>query len=233
MYGIRTITFDLDDTLWAIGPVIRRAEEALYAWLDERFPRVNELHSPEDIVELRERVIVENASRAHDLTFVRKAVLSHMGMAAGYGDDFVEEAFDVFDRERNTLELYPDARVALESLGARYTLIAVTNGNARLDRIGIDDLFDGFVSARTAGVAKPARSIFETAVRTGGASADETLHVGDHPETDIQGARAAGLRTVWVNRHGHDWPRDLAQPDGVVRDLLELDRLLTHLEQAR
>lgn len=232
VYGIRTITLDLDDTLWEIGPVIRRAEKRLHDWLGVRFPRVIELHEPDDIVELRAEVLAEFEDRSHDLTFIRRTVLARMGNAAGYGDDFVDAAFAVFDEERNTLDLFPETRPALESLATRYTLVAVTNGNARLDRIGIDYLFDGFVSARSAGAAKPARQIFDAAVAAGGAAAHETLHVGDHPEIDIDGARAAGLKTVWLNRQGHDWPDSLPQPDGVVRNLLELDRLLATLEWA-
>jgi putative hydrolase of the HAD superfamily len=220
---------DLDDTLWEIAPVIRRAERRLRGWLADHYPRVVELHEPEDIIELRAQVLVEHADRAHDLTFVRCQVLARMGVAAGYGDAFVGEAFAVFDNERNTLELFPEVRLALESLASRYTLVAVTNGNARLDRIGIDDLFDAFVSARSAGAAKPARSIFDAAVEAGGAARHETLHVGDHPEIDIDGARSAGLRTVWVNRNGADWPGSLPRPDGIVRDLDELDRLLAAL----
>ena len=151
VYGIRTITLDLDDTLWEIGPVIRRAERCLHHWLAEYYPRIVEMHAPEHIVELRAQVVSEFQDRSHDLTFVRRTVLARMGVAAGYGDDFVDDAFAVFDRERNTVELYPETRPVLESLASRYTLVAVTNGNARLDRIGIDDLFDAFVSASSAG----------------------------------------------------------------------------------
>jgi putative hydrolase of the HAD superfamily len=233
VYGIRTITLDLDDTLWEIGPVIRRAERCLHEWLAGNFPRIVEMHGRQDIVELRAQVVAEFEDHSHDLTFVRRTVLSRMGMAAGYGDGFVDEAFAVFDEERNKVELFPEARPALESLASRYTLVAVTNGNARLERIGIDDLFDSFVSARSAGVAKPARAIFDAAVSAGGAEAHETLHVGDHPEIDVNGAREAGLRTIWLNRNGRDWPSELPQPDGIVRNLRELDRLLVELETAR
>ena len=233
VYGIRTITLDLDDTLWEIGPVIRRAERCLHDWLAENYPRIVEMHASEHIVELRAQVVGEFQERSHDLTFVRRTVLARMGIAAGYGDDFVEEAFAVFDKERNTVELYPETRPALESLARRYTLVAVTNGNARLDRIGIDDLFDAFVSASSAGAAKPARTIFDAAVSAGGAEAHETLHVGDHPEIDVNGARAAGQRSVWLNRNGRDWPGELPQPDGVVHNLEELDSLLVELEGER
>ena len=49
--------------------------------------------------------------------------------------------------------------------------IAVTNGNANLEKIGIDDLFDGHINAAMAGAAKPHRPIFDAAVKAGGASA--------------------------------------------------------------
>ncbi|NIM72874.1 MAG: HAD-IA family hydrolase [Gammaproteobacteria bacterium] len=226
MNDIRTITLDLDDTLWDIAPVIRRAESCLRSWLAERYPRVVEMHHPEDIIELRARVVAEHEDRSHDLTFIRCEVLARMGIAAGYGADFVDEAFDVFDRERNTVELFPEVRPALESLANRYTLVAVTNGNARLDRIGIDHFFHAVVSARSAGAAKPARPIFDAAVSIGGAAAHETLHVGDHPEIDVDGARSAGLRTVWLNRNGHEWPGSLERPDSTITNLRELDELL-------
>ena len=226
MNDIRTITLDLDDTLWDIAPVIRRAETRLREWLSERYPRIVEMHQPEDIVELRAQVVAEFEEQSHDLTFIRQQVLARMGIAAGYGDGFVDEAFAVFDTERNTLELFPEVRPALESLASRYTLVAVTNGNARLERIGIDHLFHAVVSARTAGAATPARPIFEAAVSVGGAAAHETLHVGDHPEFDVHGARAAGLRTVWLNRNGHEWPGEFEPPDQTVTCLRELDELL-------
>ena len=216
MNDIRTITLDLDDTLWDITPVIRRAESRLREWLGERFPRIV------DIVELRAQVVAEFEERSHDLTFIRQQVLARMGIAAGYGDDFVGEAFAVFDTERNTLELFPEVRPALESLARRYTLVAVTNGNARLDRIGIDHLFQAVVSARSAGAAKPARPIFDAA-----------LHVGDHPEFDVEGARAAGLRAVWLNRNGHEWPGGLTPPERTISNLRELDELLEATAQSR
>jgi putative hydrolase of the HAD superfamily len=229
---IRTITLDLDDTLWEITPVIRRAETRLREWLAERYPRIVDMHQPEDIVELRAQVVAEFEEQSHDLTFIRRQVLARMGVAAGYGDDFVDEAFAVFDRERNTLELFPEVRPALESLASRYTLVAVTNGNARLERIGIDHLFHAVVSARSAGAAKPARPIFDAAVSVGGAAAHETLHVGDHPEFDVHGARAAGLRTAWLNRNGHEWPATLEPPEQTVSNLRELDELLAASQPA-
>jgi len=224
--GIRTITLDLDDTLWEIHPVIRRAETALRDWLDTKYPRITERFAPEDMLDLRRQVVEEQPSMSHDLTHLRRTVLLRASKAAGYEQFLVDEAFAVFDAVRNDVTLFPEARPTLLALRERYVLVAVTNGNANLERIGIHDLFDGVVSAAMAGAAKPARPIFDAAVAAGGASATETLHVGDHPLYDVHGARQAGLRTVWVNRNGDDFPDDYDAPDAEVRHVGELLALL-------
>ena len=220
--GIRTITLDLDDTLWELHPVIRRAELCLYEWLGDRYPRITEMFEPLDIREVRSRVVDEHFDRKHDLTFLRRTVLTVIAGAAGYRNFDVDGAFAVFDEVRNDVEVFPEVRPALKALRERYTLIAVTNGNADLETIGISDLFDDHVNAAMAGAAKPDRPIFDVAVKAGGASAAETLHVGDHPLYDVHGAKQAGLRTAWVNRDGSVWPAEYEQPDAEVAHVGEL-----------
>lgn len=223
--GIRTITLDLDDTLWEIHPVIRRAEIRLYEWLGENYPGITEMYTIEQMRILRDDIFERFPDKLHDLTFLRHTVLSEAATAAGYPEFRVDEAFAVFDEVRNDVDLFPEARPTLVALAERYTLIAVTNGNANLEKIGIDDLFDHHVSAAKAGAAKPARQIFDTAVSAGGASAAETLHVGDDPRTDIHGALEAGLRAAWVNRNGDAWPTEFQAPDmtvGHVGELLDI-----------
>jgi putative hydrolase of the HAD superfamily len=160
------------------------------------------------------------------LTFLRRTVLVEVATAAGYGDFLVDEAFAIFDAVRNDVDMFPEVRPALRALRERFVLIAVTNGNADLGKIGIDDLFDDHVNAAMAGAAKPERPIFDAAVRAGGARAEQTLHVGDHPLYDVHGAREAGLRTVWVNRNGEDWPNDYDLPDVEVRHVGEIVAVL-------
>ncbi len=227
MAAIRAITLDLDDTLWDTPPVIRRAERALRDWLAEHYPRTMQRFPAPKVYELRQAVMADYPDRVHDLTFLRQEVIRRMGVAAGYASIDVAAAFEVFDRERNSLELFADVRPALTSLKQRYRLVALTNGNARLDRIGIDDLFDDYVSARSAGAAKPAPRIFDAGVEAGGAAPSETLHVGDHPELDVHGARLAGLRAAWINRIGAVWPDHLDPPDSVCESLADLDRQLS------
>lgn len=228
MQRLTTITLDLDDTLWAIAPVIERAERALTDWLAERYPRIATRFDAADIAALRASIVDEHRAMAHDLKFLRRTVLERMALAAGYDASLVDPAFRVFDEHRNSVTLYPDVAPALERLGDRYRLVALTNGNANLERIGIRHLFADVVTAAEAGVAKPDAAIFELACKRAGARRDEVLHVGDHPEIDVAGARAAGLAAAWVNRHDVDWPESLAPPDATVRSMEELAAWLGH-----
>ncbi|HZD51456.1 MAG TPA: HAD-IA family hydrolase, partial [Woeseiaceae bacterium] len=209
LHQIRAITFDLDDTLWEIAPVIRRAEAELWRWLERHCPAVPAKFSAQAAMELREQVLEEHADRCHDFRFLRRTTLCRMLDACGYPDAFIDAGFEVFNRFRNRVELYPDVLPALNILAKQFRLIAVTNGNADLQAIGIRHLFADAVSAADVGAAKPARQIFDEAVRRAGVLPEQVLHVGDHPECDVEGARGAGLCTAWVNRAGGPWPEHL------------------------
>jgi len=226
LHRIRAITLDLDNTLWDIDPVIRNAEATLWDWLSTNYPQVPDRFDAEDLISLRNSVVDDHRHKSHDYRYLRKKVLKRVAIESGYDDSLVEPAFEVFDAARNTVELYPDVLPDLEYLYERFTVVAVTNGNANLKTIGIDHLFHDIVTAVDAGVAKPARPIFDVAIAKTGVTAEKILHVGDHPETDIYGAKNAGLRTAWINRTDEAWPEDFDEPDVVITTITELTKLL-------
>ncbi len=226
MHRIRAITLDLDDTLWEIGPVIRRAEAELWQWLALNYPRIQQRVTPDELAEIRTRVAAEHPDMGHDFRFVRKQALTRVAQLSGYSADLVDPAFDVFDAARNQVEFFPDVLPVLEALTQRFRLIALTNGNASLQRIGVRHLFHDVVTAVEAGAAKPARPIFEEAIRRAGVNPGQILHVGDHPENDIEGARSAGLRSAWMNRNGNAWPEQLHHPDAIIASMSQLQDLL-------
>jgi putative hydrolase of the HAD superfamily len=226
LHRIRAITLDLDDTLWEIGPVISRAEAKLWSWLGEYFPKITEAFSPDEAYALREQVMKKHWEQSHNFRFLRQTVLEHMARSVGYAPDFLDDAFAVFDRARNEVKLFTDVVPTLQALNDNFSLIAVTNGNANLETIGIRHLFHDVVTAVDVGSAKPAMPIFVEAVNRAGVSAEETLHVGDHPEIDIVGAQNAGLRTAWMNRNGDGWPEQFSPPDAIVTTITELVTVL-------
>ena len=222
LHNIRAITLDLDDTLWEIGPVIGRAEAALWQWLGRNYPRIGERWTAEELVQLRIEVAERHPQQAHDFRFLRRSVLEHIAVDSGYSAELVDPAFSVFDRARNEVQFFPDVLPALETLAERYAVVAVTNGNANLQEISLRHLFHDVVTAVDVGAAKPAQIIFDEAVRRAGVMPAEVLHVGDSPEIDVVGAASAGLRTAWMNRNGDDWPAHLPHPDLTVATVDEL-----------
>ena len=218
----RVISLDLDDTLWPVAPVIAAAERALFAWLQMRCPQAAIGHNVESMRALRARVAAQFPERSHDLTFLRRRALIEQFAAAGYAESLADDALEVFLAERNRVDFYADVRPSLMRLRASYRLIAVSNGNADLQRCGIGDLFDGHVTAIAAGAAKPDARIFEALRRMAGVSAAQVLHVGDDPLADVVGAMRAGMQAVWLNRESRPWPDELAPPARTVSTLAEI-----------
>jgi putative hydrolase of the HAD superfamily len=225
MREVQAIIFDLDDTLWEVGPVIVRAEHAMRAFLAERYPRVLELHTLDSMRDLRARIALEHPAMRHDFTWLRRESLRRHAREAGYPDAMAEEAFDVFFRARNEVELYDDVLPSLERLQRRFRLFAASNGNADLAAIGLARFFEYALAARDAGRLKPDPRIFELLLERAGLEPGQALHVGDDVEADVEGARRAGLTPVWMNRRGTEWPASTSPPL-TVRSLTELADLL-------
>jgi putative hydrolase of the HAD superfamily len=149
-------------------------------------------------------------------------------LAAGDDPALAVPAFEVFFEARQQVQLFDDVLPALARLAARWPVVALTNGNADVHRVpGLGAHFHAALSARDLGLAKPAAAVFAAACQRAGAAPAATLHIGDDPALDVDGALAAGLQAAWVRRP--ELP-DIGSPTGqaqhVVASLAELaDRL--------
>jgi putative hydrolase of the HAD superfamily len=121
---------------------------------------------------------------------------------------------------------YDDAIPALNELRDRgHGRLVVSNWDCALpDWLGppgLLDLVDGVVTSAEVGAAKPDARVFRRALELAGVGPNHALHVGDSPDSDVRGARAAGIRAVLVQRDGEP-------PPGLehVRSLRELAPLL-------
>jgi len=76
---------------------------------------------------------------------------------------------------------------------------------------GIDDEFDAVCISSITGARKPDLAIFQEAARRCDHPLDGWM-VGDSPESDIGGGRAAALRTIWLSR-GRPWRRSDYSPE--------------------
>ena len=219
---IKAITLDLDDTLWPVWPAIEKAEAALDEWLGRHAPMTAALFAnPTARHDIREQIVRTRPELRHNLSAIRREAIRLALYRSRENPLLAEEAFEVFFAARHEVTLFDDAMLALEFFSARYPVVALSNGNADIARIGLTPYFRAAISAQEFGVGKPDPRIFHAAAGAVDVRPHNVLHVGDDAALDVLGALNAGMQTAWVNRADHLWTHD-AVPHETVTSLTEL-----------
>lgn len=229
MSVIRAVLFDLDDTLWPIVPVIKRAENLLHDWLRANAPAVAQRVTIESMRARRQELMASDPVYQLDLRMLRHAVLTEAFLSTGADVSMVDRAMEVFSRARNEVTPFGDVIPTLDSLRGRVALGSVSNGVADLHAIGMAHYFQTSVAAHHFGCAKPDAAIFHAACNALGVAPHEAVYVGDDPLLDVEGAQKAGLHAVWMNRQELQPARSLpdhVRPDLTCTTLHELDQWL-------
>lgn len=230
--AIKLLTFDLDNTLWDVEPIVLRAEAVMQDWIRREHPEFISAFDFRNFASLREEVLRERRDIAHDLTQLRLEVLRRAFVSAGYAAPAAaaaaENAFAEYFEARNTVEYFPGVLETLALLRQEFDIYALSNGNADVDRIGLGHIFSRHFSAISVGAAKPDPRIYRAAVAAAAVAPEEIVHIGDHPEQDVAAAAAVGMKTVWVNFTGQEWPA-LPRPDAEIRVFADLPLVIRKL----
>ncbi|WP_247001631.1 HAD family hydrolase [Halosolutus gelatinilyticus] len=200
---VDAVCFDLDDTLCTYtqssADVLSQAFERVGV---VRLWTVDDYHA-------RYRDYLDESAHVDDL---RRRCFADLAVAAGADRETGLAVADEYSavRDQNAVDLLPGAREVVETLGDRHRLGLVTNGAPEMQReklaaIGLSDSFDAVVYAGYDAAAKPASEPFEVALDALGSAPDRAAHVGNSLSSDVAGARAAGLRSIWVP-FGDDCP---------------------------
>lgn len=230
---IKLITFDLDDTLWDVTPVMQDAEAALRNWLTLYAPKLGAV-PVEHLWQIRNQLLAQEPGLKHRLSELRRRILLIALQGAGYNDEdagaLAEGGFQVFLAARHQVELFAEVHPTLEALASQFKLGVITNGNADVRRLGLAEYFQFALCAEDLGIGKPDPKPFEEALKRAAISAEFAVHIGDHPSDDIAGAQAAGMRAIWFNPQNQAWSDQAspnqAPPDGEVNSLAQLPGLL-------
>lgn len=91
-----------------------------------------------------------------------------------------------------------------------------------LERFGASRLFDHVVVSVETGIRKPAPEIFRHSLDALGATAEETLFVGDQLHLDVRGAHNSGMHVAWLDKGRETWTDDYPEPTYRIRQLGEL-----------
>lgn len=156
--------------------------------------------------------------------------------ACGIDDEAVAlKLSDRFAAERRARPYtYEETFQILQELKGKVKLLLLTNGCPALQQEKLDGVpelasyFDEILISGTFGKGKPDVAIFNHALRLLGTTPQQTLMVGDKLTTDIRGALAAGITSVWVNRDGKSRSDEIV-PDYEIRHLLELHEIMAAL----
>jgi FMN hydrolase / 5-amino-6-(5-phospho-D-ribitylamino)uracil phosphatase len=201
---LRAVLFDVDFTLFRPGPELG----------PEGYRRVGERHgldlTPDRYDAARAAAIERlqsNRDFVHDeevwIAFTEQIVLGMGGSPSGAracATDMVRE----WERHEN-FSLYEDSLPVLEELrryGLRIGL--VSNGQRDLEEFAAHHALevDAMVGSKSHGRTKPHPSIFVAALEALEVAPDEVAMVGDSLEDDIEGARALGIRAIFLDRDG-------------------------------
>jgi putative hydrolase of the HAD superfamily len=216
---IQAVVFDLDGTLLDR----RRSFERFVRDQWERFSRALRAVDPEQYVQ----ALIEldgNGYAPRELLFT--GAIARFELPAALADRLLTDYRAGFP---NACLLFPDAVPTLATLrAAGLKLGLITNGSLRMQSrklqcLALESMFDAVLISAVEGVSKPQRAIFGRALDRLGVEPARAAFVGDHPDVDIAGARAAGMYAIW--RRDPAVSQEV-QADAVIEEVGDLVALL-------
>ena len=130
--------------------------------------------------------------------------------------------------------LVSGVKETLETLSIKYKLGIISDTGFTLgyvcrkvlNKSGVLNHFSSTTFSDEVHFNKPHRIIFETALRELNTYPSEAVHVGDLLQTDVAGAKAIGMKAVWINLKGKVGAKDI-HPDYEISDLPEIITVLS------
>ncbi|MFB6298672.1 MAG: HAD family hydrolase [Halobacteriales archaeon] len=216
---VEAVLFDLDDTLCTYD---RPGSELLPIAFEragvEPFFTVEEYH----------RRYGEFVEDAETTTALREQCFATIAQERGVdpADGRAVARAYAAERDHRNVSLRPGIEAALSTLAEDHRLGIVTNGAPDMQReklagTGLDAYFEIMVNAGFDAPSKPDPAPFRQALEALDVAAERTVYVGNSLSSDVAGARAAGLRSVWIPLDEPD-PDPDPQPDYTLRSPEEL-----------
>jgi len=203
----KLIGFDLDDTIWHNAPILRRAEDELYRWIQLTHPHIAKHHTNEDLTTLRKAAVETDKPMAMQLTSSRHKALTNAALNSGYdgtkAELFASRAMAYFLFWRSETPIEDSVLAALSLLAQKYTLVAISNGNTDLSHTPLANIFAQHLVAEKVGFAKPDAGMLKKVEAHYGLSPSQCLYVGDSLKYDRGAAVAANWEFCWVSQEAN------------------------------
>jgi putative hydrolase of the HAD superfamily len=219
---VEAVLFDVDNTLCEYH---RTADELLPLAFED--VGVEPFFGPAEYYGRYE----EFTDESEDVRDLRERCFAAIAADRGRDPDVGRAVARAYAAERDHTNVFPreGAREALEVLTDSYRVGAVTNGgpgmqSTKLSALGFVDYFETVVHAGYDAPAKPAPEPFHLALDALGVAPDRAVHVGDSLQTDVTGARNAGLDAAWLRRRDEVADHQADDPEYVLESVRELVR---------
>lgn len=224
---IKAVVFDLDHTLFDRHSTLR----AIVPMLRRRFS-VNENMTDGDIgdiwCEADDTLVYSGWENIHK-SLCEKGVFVEMPSFEDYREFLLGEF-------HFTAAAFPETVPMLSYLREKgYKTGLITNGysklqNAKIDLLGIRELFTEIIITGDYEIHKPDTRIFDIMREKLSLNPEEIVYVGDNPVNDIIGARNAGWKTVWIKSTGY-WDDSIQRAHAEVNSVTEIINAINDAEE--
>jgi putative hydrolase of the HAD superfamily len=228
-----TLTFDVVGTLIDF-------ETGILDWFRPTLGRHGVSKTDEEILTAFAAVEDRYQKETPEKPFTEMLPLIYRDMASGWGIGPREEDAEGFRDSIRSWPPFPDTVEALEELGTRYRLVAVTNADAwALGHMSANmgDPFQERISCDEVGVNKLSHRVFEYVLdklAPAGVEKRDILHTAQSQYHDIAPASALGFATMWIERrHGKDGFGATPRPEGVVTPTFHATGMADFVRQVR
>jgi HAD superfamily hydrolase (TIGR01549 family) len=200
--AIKAITFDLDDTLYDNYPVILKTTTESHAALQAFHPALHDF-TPAAYQALRDELLRREPEIYHDVSEWRRRsvelAMLNAGLSTAAAFTGAAQVMDVFHHWRSQVDMPDETHRTLQELAEKVPLVAITNGNAQPEKLGLAGYFQFSLRAGPDGRAKPWQDMYQLAAQRLNIPPQHILHVGDDLTTDVAGSLRGGMQACWIN----------------------------------
>ncbi len=224
---IKVITFDGDGTLWDFEKVMRHSLKHVLEALAEIDPESASKLDIDMLILIRNKVAKDLKGMITNLEKIRlQAFIQTLNYVGKPNEELARFLNEIYLKHRfEDIELFDDVLSTLTKLKKKYKIGLLSNGNSYPERCGLENIFEFVIFSQDFGIEKPDPRIYEIAMKKAQCNSSEMIHIGDSLESDIQGAKNAGIKNIWLNRNNVKNDFNF-KPDFEINSLKELLRIL-------
>ena len=213
---IRTVIFDIDNTLYSFTEANRFAMDALRSYAEEKFgwtaERFDRLHK-EARDEIFARLGYVSGFRARIIRYHNMLEKAHLPLSP-HAQAMTELYWKTLLAHMQLSDGAADLMAALRAAGFRIgigTDMTAYMQFVKLEHLGLLPYVDFVVTSEEAGAEKPAQGLFSLCASKAGCAPEECLFIGDDLEKDILGSIGAGMQALWYNPNQESCPQGIRE----------------------